>query len=128
MRGDGGAMAVAMSAVVAIVAVSSVAVASIGALYGARTQAANAADAAALAAAVASYPPAEASAPVERARSAATANGAILVACRCPRDWSLAPRTVEVVAAIRASVPIFGEVTVKSSARAEFDPGDWLGP
>lgn len=127
MRDDGGGMAIAMSAAAAIVAVLSVAVASIGMLYAARAQAETAADAAALAAAVSSYPPAEPAEPVENARSAARANGAILEVCRCPRDWSLEPRTVEVVAAIRVHVPIFGEVVVRSPARAEFAPRDWLG-
>lgn len=120
-------MAVAMSAAVAIVAVLGVAVASIATLYAARTQAANAADAAALAAAVATYPPASPHDPETVARSSADANGAALVSCRCPRDGGLRSRTVEVVAVVRANVPIFGEVSVRSPSRAEFDPMDWLG-
>jgi uncharacterized membrane protein len=127
MSHDSGSMAVAMSAVTAIVAVLSVAVAAIGMLYGARAQAANAADAAALAAAVASYPPASATDPVIAARQATRLNGAKLISCLCPRDLSLAPRTVEVVAAVRVEVPVFGVVTVRNVSRAEFDPERWLG-
>jgi hypothetical protein len=36
-------------------------------------------------------------------------------------------RTVEVVAAIDVDIPIFGPITVRSAARAEFDPLRWLG-
>jgi hypothetical protein len=49
------------------------------------------------------------------------------VTCRCPRDNSLDARTVEVEAAIEVRVPIFGDVTVRSVSRAEFDPMRWLG-
>lgn len=120
-------MAVAMSGVTAILALLGVAVASVGMLYAARAQATNAADAAALAAAVATYPPASNTDPVRAAREAAQLNEAILVSCQCPRDSSLAARTVEVVAAIEVDVPIFDVVTVRSVSRAEFDPLRWLG-
>lgn len=120
-------MAVAMSAVVAIVAVLAVAVASIGTLYAARAQATNAADAAALAAAVATYPPASATSPVVAASGAARANGASIDQCRCPVDGGMGDRTVEVRALVRATVPIFGEIPVRASSRAEFSPREWLG-
>jgi hypothetical protein len=87
----------------------------------------NAADAAALAAAVSTYPPASAADPVTAARRAAELNDAALVTCRCPRDNSLDARTVEVEAAVKIRVPIFGDVTVRSVSRAEFDPMRWLG-
>jgi Flp pilus assembly protein TadG len=127
MTGQDGAMAIAMSALVAIAAVLAVAVASLGILYGARAQATNAADAAALAAAVATYPQASPHTPLAAARSAAGANGASVLSCRCPRDGSLEARTVKVTAAIAVDVPIFGSVTVTVSSRAEFDPRLWLG-
>lgn len=127
MRSEDGSMAVAMSSLTAIVAVLSVAVASVATLYAARTQAANAADAAALAAAVATYPAASATDPAVAAQAAATANGAVVIGCRCPRDTGLRARVVEVVTAVEASVPIFGTVTVRAAGRAEFDPRRWLG-
>jgi len=127
MSVDRGSMAVALSGVTAVVALLGVAVAAIGMLYGARAQATNAADAAALAAAVATYPPASSVDPVTAARQAAMANGVVLVSCRCPRDTSLAIRTVEVVAVVEVEVPVFGRVTVSSASRAEFDPMRWLG-
>lgn len=120
-------MAVAMSAVLALVAVLSVAVAAVGTLYAARAQATNAADAAALAAAVATYPAAAEADPQTAARAVAGANRAALLACLCPIDTSLSPRTVEVTTAIEADVPIFGSVTVRAISRAEFDPVRWLG-
>ncbi len=120
-------MAVAMSAMVAIVAVLAVAVASIATLYAARAQATNAADAAALAAAVATYPPASAISPVVAASGAARVNGASLDQCRCPVDGGMRARTVEVTAMVRANVPIFGEIPVRATSRAEFSPREWLG-
>jgi len=120
-------MTVAMVGVVAVIAVLAVAVAALGTLYAARAQATNAADAAALAAAVSSYPPASSLPPLTAARQAAEANGAVVVACRCRRDPALHDRTVEVVATITVKVPIFGDVQVRSTARAEFDPLLWLG-
>lgn len=128
MRSERGSAAVAMTGVVTTVAVLSVAVAALGMLYAARAQAANAADAAALAAAVATYPAAATSGPEIAARSAAAANGSAVLACACPTDASLSPRTVQVIAAVRVDVPIFGEVTVSAVSRAEFDPARWLGP
>jgi hypothetical protein len=120
-------MTVVMTGVIVIVAVVTTAVAALGMLYAARAQATNAADAAALAAAVATYPSIGRESPVVVAEDAAGANGAVLVGCVCPTDPSLNERTVQVTTAIRVQVPIFGEVTVRSRARAEFDPMRWLG-
>lgn len=120
-------MSVVMTAVVAIVAVLAVAVASIGTLYAARAQATNAADAAALAAVVATYPPASVTSPVAAASGAAQSNGAILDQCQCPVDGGMRDRTVEVRAMVRATVPIFGEIPVRATSRAEFSPREWLG-
>lgn len=127
MSKDMGSMAVALTGVTAVVALLGVAVAALGMLYGARAQATNAADAAALAAVVATYPAVSSADPVTAARQAAMWNDAVLTSCRCPRDASLAARTVEVVAAVETEVPVFGRVTVSSVSRAEFDPQRWLG-
>lgn len=125
---DRGSATVAMLGMMATVIICSVAVAALGALYAAKAQAENAADAAALAAAVATYPGASSDSPVPSARDIAARNGARLVTCQCIVDGRLAPRTVQVAVAVEANVPIFGAVEVRSSARAEFDPGRWLGP
>lgn len=110
-----------------MIAVLAVAVASIGILYGAKAKAQTAADAGALAAAVATYPPVGRGAPAAVARSVVADNGSRLVSCRCGTDASLSERTVEVVASVGVSVPIFGTVEVGASSRAEFDPMRWLG-
>jgi len=51
----------------------------------------------------------------------------VIVECLCAVNVGLVARTVEVVAAIEVDVAIFGPVTVRSAARAEFDPLRWLG-
>jgi hypothetical protein len=112
---------------VAVIAVVGVAAASVGSLLAAREQAYTAAEAAALASAVATYPPAGTGSPMEVAAEYARRNGARLAACRCPIDLSIRPRTVTVTTALVVEVPIFGLVTVRASARSEFDPGLWLG-
>lgn len=119
-------MAVAMSAALGVVAIASVAIAGLGSLYAARAQAQIAADAAALASAVATYPPASATTPAAAATDVASQNGAAVVRCVCPPDASIQVRVVEVVTAIRADVPVFGEWLVRASSRAEFDPMRWL--
>ncbi len=81
-----------------------------------------------LAAAVATYPATSRGDPTAAAGAAAEANGAVMVSCHCPVDSTLRARVVEVLAAVRVSVPIFGEVTVRGASRAEFTPRDWLGP
>jgi hypothetical protein len=104
-----------------------VAATSVGSLLVAREQAYTAAEAAALAAAVATYPPAGPGSPVALAAEFAARNGSRLISCRCRVDLSIGSRTVTVTTARDAEVPIFGQVTVRASARSEFDPGLWLG-
>ena len=116
-----------ISGVVGLIAIVSVATAGLGLAYGARAQAQTAADAAALAAAVATYPPATKADPTGRARAVARANGALLVKCTCRVDPQMQPRVVTVVTLIEADLPVFGLMEVKAVARAEFDPGLWLG-
>lgn len=125
---DRGSVVPALAGIAALLAVVSLATASLGALYAAREGATTGADAAALAAAVATFPPAaEAGSPVAAARAAATANGVALLRCECPLEPSLATRVVTVTTAARVRVPIFGQLTVRARARAEFDPVLWLG-
>jgi hypothetical protein len=112
---------------VAVIAVVGVAATSVGLLLSAREQAHTAAEAAALASAVATYPPAGPGSPIALAVEYARRNGTRLVSCRCPVDGSGRPRTVTVTTALDVYVPVFGQVTVRASARSEFDPGLWLG-
>jgi hypothetical protein len=116
-----------MTAALVTMILVGVALAALATLYSVRAQAQVGADAAALAAAVATYPPAARIAPSLAALSGATANGAVVVACRCAIDTTLETRTVEVVVAVPATVPVFGSLTVRASSRAEFDPRRWLG-
>lgn len=127
MTGERGAMTILMIGLCALVATIGVATAALGVLFDAREKAATAAEAAALAAAVATYPPTGAEAPDELAAEYATRNGARLVSCWCPIDATLRSRVVAVTVALRAKVPLFGEVLVGKTARAEFEPRAWLG-
>ncbi len=127
MSSDLGSSTVLMTGVVGMIAAMSLATAGLGHAYGAKAQAQTAADAAALAAAVATYPPATQGAPRQRARMAAGANGATLVSCVCQVDGSRRPRIVTVGVVIEVDVPIFGQLGISATSRAEFDPGLWLG-
>ena len=127
MKAEAGSATVAMTGAIAMIAFASVAIAGLGSVYATRTQAQVAADAAALAAAVATYPPASQSAPHESAKDVARRNGATLIGCSCPVDETPSARVVEVVTAIAVDVPVFGDVIVRASSRAEFDPWRWLG-
>lgn len=127
MKEDAGGVSVLLVAVVALVAVVGIGATSVGGLLAAREQAISGAEAAALAAAVATYPPAASETPTRLASEYATANGARLMACICPVDGTMKTRTVTVVTAVTSDVPLFGELAVKGGARAEFDPGAWMG-
>ncbi|HEU5111855.1 MAG TPA: Rv3654c family TadE-like protein [Acidimicrobiia bacterium] len=127
MIGDRGAGTILMIGFCALVAAVGVATTALGVLFDAREQAATAAEAAALAAAVATYPPAGADDPGDVAGEYAVRNGARVVSCSCQTDPTLQPRVVAVTVALRADVPMFGEVLVGKTARAEFEPRAWLG-
>ncbi len=127
MTGERGAMTILMIALCALVATIGVATAALGVLFDAREQAATAAEAAALAAAVATYPPTGSDEPEGMAADFASRNGARLVSCVCPIDRTLRPRVVAVTVALEANIPMFGEVLVGRTARAEFEPRVWLG-
>lgn len=110
-----------------LVAAVGVGSAALGVLFDAREEAATAAEAAALAAAVATYPPAADGSPDRLAAELAGQNGARLISCWCDVDTSLRGRVVAVTVALTADVPLFGEVRVGRTARAEFEPRLWLG-
>ena len=127
MSGERGAMTILMIGLCALIATVGIATTALGVLFEAREKAATAAEAAALAAAVATYPPAGSGDPVAIAAEFASRNGAKLVTCACPVDGSLRPRVVVVTVALLADVPLFGQLSVGKTARAEFEPRAWLG-
>ncbi len=120
-------MTILMVALCAVVATIGIATAALGVLFDAREKAATAAEAAALAAAVATYPPTGAGMPESLAAEYAARNDAEMVSCWCPVDGTLRTRVVAVTVALTADIPVFGEVLVGKTARAEFDPRAWLG-
>jgi putative Flp pilus-assembly TadE/G-like protein len=127
MTGERGAGTILMLGCCALIAAIGVGTTALGVLFDAREKAATAAEAAALAAAVATYPPAGAAAPDDLAEEYASRNGARVVSCWCPVDPTLRSRVVAVTVALKADVPMFGEVLVGKTARAEFEPRAWLG-
>jgi secretion/DNA translocation related TadE-like protein len=127
MSGERGAATILMVGCCALIATVGVASAAIGVLFDAREKAATAAEAAALAAAVATYPPTGSGDPDALAAEFASRNGARLVTCSCRVDGSIRSRVVVVTVALAAEVPLFGEVLVGKTARAEFEPRAWLG-
>lgn len=120
-------MMMVMAGVVAVVAVVGAATAGLSLAFHAGVQASTAADAAALAAAPATYPGVVPDSPMQAAAAMALANGARLVSCACPVDRSSAPRVVSVITAVPTDLPVFGPIEVRATARAEFDPGTWVG-
>lgn len=103
------------------------AVGSVGAGVSAYTKAAAGADAAALAAAPVTFRPFGApGSPQREAAAFAAANGSRLLRCRCPIDRSWAPRSVKVTVARTVSILGIGQVTVRASSRATFDPSKLL--
>ena len=127
MSSERGAMAVAMTGVVALLSVVVVATASLTVAYSARVQANTAADAGALAAAVATYPGTGRQSPAKEAQGVVARNGARLVSCACRIDPALRVRAVVVVTAVVVDVPVFGNLEIRGVSRAEFDPRLWLG-
>lgn len=125
---ESGSSTVLMLAGLGLLAVVAVATVGLGLALAARVGAQNAADGAALAAAVATFPAASDSGPDVAAREVAIANGAGLVACRCPIDSSLNAREVTVVTTMPVNLPVLGDWTVRAVSTAEFDPLRWLGP
>jgi hypothetical protein len=122
-----GAMSALLLAIAGVVALVAMMTAAVGVLLAEREHAATAAEAAALAAAVATYPLAGGGEPHQAAALYAAANGAHVITCTCDVDDSMKRRTVVVTVGVEADIPLFGEVLVGRTARAEFDPVDWLG-
>jgi len=119
-RGSGSVIAIVALAMIALVGLGTLATAQI--VIG-RSRATAAADAAALAAAPMTFPPvAEGRSPVEGARALAEANGAQLVACRCPRVESFESRRVEVTVAFPVELPMLGRRWIHATSAAEFVP------
>jgi Flp pilus assembly protein TadG len=127
MSDDRGGMTVLMVAMCTVVAGVGIGTAALGVLFDAREQAATAAEAAALAAAVATYPATGAGSPEGLAAEFAQRNGARLISCWCPVEGGLHARAVAVTVSLDVDLPLFGEVMVAKTARAEFDPRAWLG-
>ena len=129
MRRERGSAALLLIAVVCLVLVMTIGVADAGLALAGRLRAAAAADAAALAAAPVTFRPFGATgSPAEEARRLATANGSVLVSCRCPIDRSWLPRTVEVAVEQRVALLGIGSIVTRATSRAEFDPGALFGP
>ena len=111
-------LAVAVGAVVLVLAVVAV-----GQVMAGRARAQAGADAAALAAAPVTFRPFGADGSARReAALFARANGVVLVVCRCPPDSSWEPRTVVVEVEHSFRVVLFGSMTARASAWAEFVP------
>jgi hypothetical protein len=127
VRPDRGAATVLILGLCGLVATIGVGTAGLGVLFDAREKAATAAEAAALAAAVATYPPAADGPPDRLATELAVSNGARLISCWCDVDTSLDARVAAVTVVLSAHLPLFGEVDVGKTARAEFEPRLWLG-
>lgn len=123
-----GSVTLLVTALAGLLTVAIIGVGAVGEAYSARVRAATAADAAALAAAVATYPGTGRDLPPREADRAARANGAVLVECLCPVDRTLRVRTVTVRTAVTVDLLVFGRLTVRGAARAEFDPAAWWGP
>jgi len=128
MSEEQGSATLLLLAVACLVLILTVGVADAGIAFAARLQAAAAADAAALAAAPVTFRPfGAAGSPADEARRFAAANGAVLVACRCPIDPSWQPRVAEVVVERRVALLGIGAVTVRAESRAEFSPAALIG-
>lgn len=127
MRRDRGAATILILALCGLIATIGIATASLGVLFAARERAMTAAESAALGAAVATYPPAGSPAPTTVAARLAGANGARLVSCWCDIDTGFEARVAAVTVALTVDLPLFGEIAVGRTARAEFDPRAWLG-
>jgi len=116
-------------ALAGVVVILMIAVGAVGVGVATYIKAAGAADAAALAAAPVTFRPfGAAGTPTAEAARFARANGARLVTCRCDVDRSWDTRTVVVTVTRSVSVIGIGEVTVRATSRATFEPTALLSP
>ena len=122
-RDDRGAVALVLLAGALVVVLVTLAVVAAGQHLVGYARAQTAADAAALAAAPVTFRPFGASGTARHeAALLAAANGATLVACRCPEDPSWESRTVTVTVRVDHRVILFGLRHAEASSRAEFVP------
>ncbi len=127
-NGERGSVGIGV-ALLGVVVILIVAVGAVGAGVATYTKAAAAADAAALAAAPVTFRPFGAiGSPTAEAARFAQANGARLITCRCQVDRSWETRTVVVTVARTVFVIGIGDVTVRATSRATFEPAALLGP
>lgn len=119
-RGSAAVVVVAWMTVLVLVAAGLVGV---GRLVAAHVQATAAADAAALAAAPLTFLAGD---PAAEAAKYASANGARLEACDCARSDGFHLRVVTVQVKKDVDLPVFGRLTVRARAAAEFNPMDLL--
>ncbi len=123
MRRQEGAVGVVVAALAGLAVVLCLLVTDVAAVVAEREQLATAAEAAALAAAPLTFNGFAIDVdPTRAARDVATANGARLVACRCPYDRSWAPRTVVVQVSTEVDLRLLGRRSLSVAAAAEFRP------
>jgi len=116
-------------ALVGVVLVLILGVGLVGAAASTYASAASAADAAALASAPVTFRPFGArGSPRDEAARFARANGAVLIACTCRVDRSWGARTVSVTVSRSIALPVIGDVLVRATSRAIFDPSALLVP
>lgn len=118
-----GSVTVPVLALVSLLVLVAAALAGVGRVVAAHVQATTAADGAALAAAPLTFLPGD---PRSEAAVFARANGATLTACRCEVDPGFGRRVARVEVTKVVELPVFGAVTVRARAAAEFDPMDLL--
>lgn len=121
---DRGSATVLGLVVVSVLVLVTAGLAAVGRVMAAHMEAGTAADGAALAAAPLTFLPGD---PGGEAAEYAARNGAQLVACACGTDSSPRRRVVTVEVRKEVDLPLFGMVTVRRRAAAEFDPLDLLG-
>jgi hypothetical protein len=116
-------------ALIAVVLVLTLGVGLVGAAASTYAAAATAADAAALAAAPVTFRSFGArGSPRNEAARYANANGATLVTCTCRIDRSWSARTVSVTVSRKVSLPFVGQLSIRATSRAIFDPSALLMP
>lgn len=128
LRGERGSVAIGV-ALTAVVLVLTLGVGLVGAVASTYAAAATAADAAALAAAPVTFRPFGArGSPRSEATRFAKANGATLVTCTCRIDRSWSARTVSVTVSRKVGLPFVGQLSIRATSRAIFDPSALLMP
>jgi hypothetical protein len=122
LSGERGSMMLGFGVLV-LVLVLSLGIGAVGTGIAGYVHAAGAADAAALAAAPVTFRPFGArGSPAREASRFASANGTRLVSCDCRVDRSWNERTVTVVVARSVAVPGLGNLEVRATSRATFEP------